>query len=332
MPPPPATAAIPQVQRQISLPLGKAVEIAYKNIRMRLSRSLLVTSGIVLALAFLMSILVNDAIIDSLRGWAAAAPHSAAFVAMRDQSDKLETANRELATQLGAAAHKPHAETGTFDDVGTFGEALGDLQKDLGMTLPAAPPELSTALAADPSLLPAMKQWVANARQIKALRDQLAGPEQLLSIMSAQGVPTEKKEIEANRVQTRWLLALALLVAFVGILNAMLMSVTERFREIGTMKCLGALNSFIIKLFLLESLFQGTVGTLFGVIIGLALSVLAAASSYGSYTWNNFPRGQIGESFSVCLLVGIGLTVAGAVYPAWQAARMQPIEAMRVET
>ena len=48
-----------------------------------------------------------------------------------------------------------------------------------------------------------------------------------------------------------------MLVAFVGVLNAMLMSVTERFREIGTMKCLGALNSFIVKLFLIESLFQG---------------------------------------------------------------------------
>ena len=49
------------VQRQIVLPLSKAVEIAYKSIRLRLSRSLLVTSGIVLALAFLMSILVTDA-------------------------------------------------------------------------------------------------------------------------------------------------------------------------------------------------------------------------------------------------------------------------------
>jgi putative ABC transport system permease protein len=145
-------------------------------------------------------------------------------------------------------------------------------------------------------------------------------------------VPTEQQEIESNRIQTRWLLCLALLVAFVGILNAMLMSVTERFREIGTMKCLGALDSFIIKLFLLESLFQGIVGTLIGVVIGLGLSVLAAASNYGSYAWNNFPKGQIGESFLICLLVGIGLTVAGAVYPAWQAARMQPIEAMRVET
>ena len=51
----------------------------------------------------------------------------------------------------------------------------------------------------------------------------------------------------------------------------MLMSVTERFREIGTMKCLGALDGFIVKLFLIESLFQGMAGTVMGVLLGLVL-------------------------------------------------------------
>ena len=50
-----------------------------------------------------------------------------------------------------------------------------------------------------------------------------------------------------------WLAIMALLVCFVGIMNAMLMSVTERFKEIGTMKCLGAKNSFVVKLFLSPS-------------------------------------------------------------------------------
>jgi ABC-type antimicrobial peptide transport system permease subunit len=125
---------------------------------------------------------------------------------------------------------------------------------------------------------------------------------------------------------------LALLVAFVGILNAMLMSVTERFREIGTMKCLGALDGFIIKLFLLESLFQGIVGTLAGILLGFVLSILSNSASYGSFAWKEFPLGQIAISATICFAVGLTLTVVGAVYPAWQAARMQPIDAMRVET
>src|SRR3954463_6811962 len=63
---------VPAVQRQIVLPLSKAVEIAYKSIRLRLSRSLLVTSGIILALAFLVSIQSSDAVINGMRNWIAA--------------------------------------------------------------------------------------------------------------------------------------------------------------------------------------------------------------------------------------------------------------------
>src|SRR5207245_11646074 len=105
--------------------------------------------------------------------------------------------------------------------------------------------------------------------------EKLAG-EQLLARMRAHGVPTTATEISNDRIQTRWLIGLALLVAFVGILNAMLMSVTERFREIGTMKCLGALDGFIIKLFLLESLFHGVIGTIVGIVLGIGLSLLSA--------------------------------------------------------
>src|SRR5437762_13903572 len=115
-------------------------------------------------------------------------------------------------------------------------------------------------------------------------------------MMKANGVPTTPEEIHNDRIQTRWLVGLALLVAFVGILNAMLMSVTERFREIGTMKCLGALDGFIIKLFLIESLFQGAVGTLVGVLLGLALSLIAASISFGRFAWTNLPVGTIALS------------------------------------
>ncbi|HOT52163.1 MAG TPA: hypothetical protein PLI07_14365, partial [Candidatus Hydrogenedentes bacterium] len=60
-------------------------------------------------------------------------------------------------------------------------------------------------------------------------------------------------ETTGNRATQVWLAAISLLVCVVGITNAMLMSVTERYREIGTMKCLGALDWFVVKLFLIEA-------------------------------------------------------------------------------
>jgi predicted outer membrane lipoprotein len=324
-----------KVQRQRALPLSRAVEIAYKSIRLRLSRSLLVTSGIVLALAFLMSILAGEAMTTGMRQWIAAAPTSTEFDQLRQRRTQLEAERQPFHDALLRAARidpggKSTSATGaSFDDEKTFGEPITDIAKNLGAPLPASVDELNAAFTRDPKNVETMKGWIAKGEQIKAVREALTGPQQLEALLKGSGVPTTPQEIANNRIQTRWLIGLALLVAFVGILNAMLMSVTERFREIGTMKCLGALDSFIIKLFLIESLFQGVVGTLLGVLAGLLLSVVSAWSTYGSYAWKNILWTDLFTGVVVCTVVGICLTVAGALYPAWQAARMQPIEAMR---
>ena len=60
--------------------------------------------------------------------------------------------------------------------------------------------------------------------------------------------------------------------------------------------------------------------------------LFATVARYGSIALHNLPLRELLSSVLLCLLVGVALTVAGAVYPAWQAARMQPVEAMRVET
>jgi ABC-type antimicrobial peptide transport system permease subunit len=320
-----------QVQRQQSLPWSKAVEIAYKSIRMRLSRSLLVTSGIVLALAFLMSILAGEAMTQGMRGWITAAPTSAEFDALRKERADLEARRQPLADQLFKASRSTAATraTGTVDAKALFGAELQDIAKELSSPLPANADDLKRAMHVEASLIPVMKDWIGMSRQIAGVREQLAGPQQLESMLKGSGVPTTPTDIANNKIQTRWLIGLALLVAFVGILNAMLMSVTERFREIGTMKCLGALDSFIIKLFLIESLFQGLVGTVLGVLAGLLLSIVSTWSTYGRFTWENVPWTDLIRGVVLCTAIGIGLTVAGALYPAWSAARMQPIEAMR---
>ena len=138
-----------------------------------------------------------------------------------------------------------------------------------------------------------------------------------------------------------WLVGLSLLVCIVGITNAMLMSVTERFREIGTMKCLGALDKFIVRLFLIESSLMGAVGSLVGVVIGFSLSFLRALFTYrvadpasDTVHWlalQYFPASTILLWIVASLVIGVFLSVIAAIYPAYRAAKMEPVEAMRVQ-
>ena len=218
-----------EVQKQIQLPFRKAVQIAWKNIRVRWWRSLLVTSGIILALAFLAYVLCSDALTGSVAA---------------NASPELRQALNKRGVQLVAADETARANA---------------------------------------------------------------------------------------RIQTTWMVGLALLVSFVGILNAMLMSVTERFAEIGTMKCLGALDGFIIKLFMLESVFQGVSGTAVGIAAGVLLAVIEGLATYGWPAAGMIPAATFLRIVGLCLLAGTGLTVAGALYPAWRAAKMQPVDAMRTE-
>jgi len=224
--------------RQIVLPFSKAVEIALRSLKIRFGRSLITTSGIILAIAFLMSVWSGADIVTSLKG------------AGKSEIDLL--------------LQKKGIETG-----------------------------------------------------------------------SAQGEQATEEDIarmaEEKSKQT-WLVSLSLLVCVVGITNAMLMSVTERFREIGTMKCLGALDSFIIKLFLLESTFQGVAGTLVGIVIGLALTTALALLDYGTFVFTYFPTSRVVESAGAAILAGTILSLVGAMLPAYTAAKMEPVEAMRSDT
>ncbi|MFH1137392.1 MAG: FtsX-like permease family protein [Pseudomonadota bacterium] len=129
----------------------------------------------------------------------------------------------------------------------------------------------------------------------------------------------------------RWLVVLSLLVCVVGIINAQLMAVTERFREIGTMKCLGALDSFILRLFLLEAGMQGLAGAFVGALLGAVFSLLASLLRFGPPVLVNLPLGETALSLAWSVGVGFLLSLCGVLYPAILAARMQPVEAMRVE-
>ena len=134
-----------------------------------------------------------------------------------------------------------------------------------------------------------------------------------------------------NSPKQQWIIVLSLLVCVVGIVNAQLMAVTERFREIGTMKCLGALDRFILRLFLLEAGIQGLIGSGAGAVAGGIFALVNFFLRFGTISITTLSWSQAGLSVAVSALVGCVLSLVGVMYPAIVAARMQPVEAMRVE-
>lgn len=135
----------------------------------------------------------------------------------------------------------------------------------------------------------------------------------------------------ASSSKQRWIVFLSLLVCVVGIINAQLMSVTERFREIGTLKCLGALDRFIVRIFVIEATIQGLTGSLAGALAGALAAVAAALIRFGAASAGYLPWPDIGMSLLIAICTGTVLSLIGVLYPAIVASRMQPVEAMRVE-
>ena len=118
--------------------------------------------------------------------------------------------------------------------------------------------------------------------------------------------------------------AISLLVGGIGIMNIMMVSVTERTREIGIRKALGATFKAIMTQFLIESVVIGVIGGLIGIAFGCFASVMIA--KFGGFN-TVITMSPILLSFSFS--VGIGLFFG--IYPARKAALLNPIEALRYE-
>ena len=118
--------------------------------------------------------------------------------------------------------------------------------------------------------------------------------------------------------------AVSLLVGGIGIMNIMLVSVTERTREIGTRLAIGALESEVLLQFLIEAVVLSSLGGLFGIILGLGAAALAAHLLSLPFVFN---PGIVIVAFVFSATVG----VIFGYFPARQAARMDPIEALRHE-
>ncbi|MFP8890867.1 ABC transporter permease [Natrialbaceae archaeon A-CW2] len=118
--------------------------------------------------------------------------------------------------------------------------------------------------------------------------------------------------------------AISLVVGSIGIANIMLVSVTERTREIGIMKAVGAQNRDILTLFLSEAVILGVIGAVLGTALGLAVGYLGA-------WYIDLPLVYPFEYVILAIAAGIGVGVVSGLYPAWRAARTDPIDALRYE-
>jgi len=128
-----------------------------------------------------------------------------------------------------------------------------------------------------------------------------------------------------------WLLLVSMLVCGIGISNAMLMTVTERFQEIATLKCLGALDGFIMLMFVLESCFLGVVGGSIGAVLGNVIGTGRMLYAFGVRFVGTVPFLELVFGMVVAVVLGVILAALAAVYPAFKAARLAPMEAMRIE-
>jgi putative ABC transport system permease protein len=140
------------------------------------------------------------------------------------------------------------------------------------------------------------------------------------------------EEMAATRVQmaqtmTGLLMSVAsvsLLVGGIGIMNIMLVSVTERTREIGVRKALGARRREILVQFLIEAVVLTSIGGLLGVVLGSAIG-------YGVNVFAGFPVSLPWWSFALGLGFSSLVGIFFGMWPAMKASRLDPIEALRYE-
>ncbi len=167
-----------------------------------------------------------------------------------------------------------------------------------------------------------------------------AKPEQPAAVVTTDNPALVMAEMSRDQVDSSevarafrpWWLIIALAISIAGITNAVLMSVTERIKEIGTLKCLGAMSYHIVEIFLFESAFIGLLGGIFGALAGIGLAVGNLLISGAEEAGMQIPAWwELGGTFVAGVVFSVFICLVASVIPVVVAARIQPADAMRYE-
>lgn len=175
----------------------------------------------------------------------------------------------------------------------------------------------------EPTLMEsAISRAVGLFRNVRKLK---AADENDFEIRKSDGVLHQLKEMTTSlRLATVVIATLTLVGAAIGLMNIMLVSVTERTKEIGVRKALGATQRNVLIQFLTEAVVICLMGGLVGIILGILMGIGVTVAVKGNFVipWNWMTLGII-----VCIVVG----VVSGLYPALKASRLDPIESLRYE-
>ena len=182
-----------------------------------------------------------------------------------------------------------------------------------------------TVVAEDFAAVPDVKEQVRAYLTNRSDAAQLVPDSYAFAVETDQDLVDQLKELITTLTNfVTGIAVISLVVGSIGIANVMLVSVTERTKEIGIMKAVGAQNRDVLQLFLLEAVLLGLFGAVLGIPVGV-VGAYAAAEYIGlglvlPYEW-----------FGIAVAVGVLVGVVAGLYPAWSAARTDPIDALRYE-
>ena len=128
-----------------------------------------------------------------------------------------------------------------------------------------------------------------------------------------------------------WLVIVSFFVCGISLINATLIAIYERYKEIGTMKCLGALDQHILKLFFIEAFLFGLIGGVMGFLSGTLIAALSSVFQFGIGVIWKIPPVETLTYMGLTTLLSIVLSIGTTIYPALKAARLNPVEALSFE-